>query len=101
MSCFYDYQKLLGESSHSMRYGLESNVFFLSGGIFQTYDFTNNKIDFLGSLGVKFGKWFNDYLGFEINAGIAASRIISFLVAKTLLNCLTSTHMYVISPMIP
>ena len=70
LSCFYDYQKLLGESSHSMRYGLESNVFFLSGGIFQTYDFTNNKIDFLGSLGVKFGKWFNDYLGFEINAGI-------------------------------
>lgn len=68
--CAYDYLKVGGDSSSNLRYGFETSLLFMNTWVVQCYDFTNNEIDFLGGLGIKAGKWFNNNLGFEINAGI-------------------------------
>ncbi len=70
LSCFYDYAKIGGKSHHNIRYGLDSSFCFINLGIFQNYDFSENKIDWIGLCGLKFGKWLCEYAALELNAGI-------------------------------
>lgn len=68
--CMHDFARYGGVPHNSIRYGMETSLFFLNTGISQCYDFNNNEIDCIFNFGFKIGAWVSSHVGFEVNAGI-------------------------------
>lgn len=68
--CVHDFARLGGTTHNSLRWGIESCFCFLNLGISQCYDFNDNEVDCIGTLGFRAGAWLNSRIGLDVGAGI-------------------------------